>query len=93
MTKLIGIKELQTNTKKIREEVAKGVSFIVIYRSKPVFEINPIERNFNFSGDLEATGLYTDEFIKKMENAEKDLKEKHTRMFSSTEEFLKSLTK
>ncbi len=42
MPKLIGIKDLQTNTRAIREEVAKGVHFVVIYRSKPVFEIRPI---------------------------------------------------
>ena len=91
MTKLIGIKELQTNTKKIREEAAKGVRFIVIYRSTPVFEINPIGKNVEFADDLESTGLYTDAFIKKMKNAEKDVKEKKTRTFTSTEEFLKSL--
>lgn len=43
MPKLIGIKELQMNTRSIRENVAKGVSFIVIYRSKPVFEIHPVK--------------------------------------------------
>lgn len=92
MIKFIGIKELQTNTKKIREEAAKGVRFIVIYRSTPVFEINPIEKNVEFAGDLESTGSYAGEFIKKMQDAEKDVKEKHTRTFKSTEEFLKSLS-
>lgn len=91
MTKLIGIKELQTNTKKIREEAAKGVRFIVIYRSTPVFEINPIGKNVEFASDLESTGLYTNEFVKKMKNAEKDIEKKHTSTFNSTEEFLKSL--
>lgn len=43
MTKLIGIKELQQNTKKVREAVAKGTHFIVVYRSKPIFEINPFQ--------------------------------------------------
>ena len=42
MTKIIGLKDLQQNTKRIREEVAEGVSFVVIYRSKPVFEIRPL---------------------------------------------------
>lgn len=46
MPKLIGIKELQTNTRAIREEVAKGVHFVVIYRSKPVFEIRPLEEDW-----------------------------------------------
>jgi len=43
MLKLIGIKELQMNTRGIREDVANGISFIVIYRSKPVFEIHPVK--------------------------------------------------
>jgi hypothetical protein len=92
MTKLIGIKELQTNTKRIREESAKGVHFIVVYRSKPVFEIKPIEDNIEFAEDLKASGLYTNEFTKKMEKAEKDVKNKKTQTFSNTEEFLKSLS-
>ncbi|MBU1992237.1 MAG: hypothetical protein ABH856_02175 [Patescibacteria group bacterium] len=92
MIKLIGIKELQTNTKKIREEAARGVRFIVIYRSTPVFEINPIEKNVEFVDDLKSTGLYTDEFIKRIEKTEKDMKEGNTRTFTSTEEFLKSLS-
>ncbi len=92
MIKLIGIKELQTNTKKIREEAAKGVRFIVIYRSTPVFEINPIKKNVEFADDLKSTGLYTDEFIKRMEKAEKDVKSGKTTAFNSTAEFLKSLS-
>lgn len=91
MTKLIGIKELQTNTKQIREEAAKGVRFIVIYRSKPVFEINPIGEKVEFTDDLISTGLYTGEFIKKLEKAETDIRENRVREFGTTEEFLKSL--
>ena len=92
MTKLIGIKELQINTKKIREEAAKGVHFIVIYRSTPVFEIKPIEKNIEFADELETTGLYTDGFVKNMKKAEKDVKSGATRAFNTTEEFLKSLS-
>lgn len=47
MPKLIGIKDLQTNTRAIREEVAKGVHFIVIYRSKPAFEIRPLDEEWS----------------------------------------------
>lgn len=43
MTKLIGLKELQQNTKRVREEVSKGTHFIVVYRSKPIFEISPFK--------------------------------------------------
>ncbi len=49
MPKLIGIKELQTNTRAIREQVCKGAHFIVIYRSKPVFEIRPLSDQDDWS--------------------------------------------
>lgn len=42
MPKLIGLKEFQQNTKRVREEVSRGVEFIVIYRSEPVFGIVPL---------------------------------------------------
>lgn len=91
MTKLIGIKELQTNTKKIRLETEKGVRFIVVYRSKPVFEINPISENSDFADDLKLTGMYKEEFVKNMKKAETDVKKGNTKTFNSTEEFLESL--
>lgn len=90
MTKLIGIKELQQNTKKIREEVSKGTKFVVVYRSKPIFEINPIMENFDFAEAMKMTGKYKADFIKRMEEAEADLKNGSFEI-SSTEEFLKSL--
>lgn len=49
MPKLIGIKELQMNTRSIREDVERGMSFIVIYRSKPVFEIRPVQGDEDWS--------------------------------------------
>lgn len=91
MTKLIGIKELQKNTKRIRKEIEKGVRFIVIYRSKPVFALTPLTQSVHFANDLEETGLYNDAFIKKMREAEKDISDKKLRTYS-TEKFLKSLT-
>lgn len=90
MTKLIGIKELQQNTKNIREEVGKGIHFIVIYRSKPIFEIKPLSDDFEFTEDFKSTGLYTNDFIKRMEEAEDNLKKGKTKTYT-TKEFLKSL--
>jgi len=89
MTKIIGIKELQTGTKNIRKEVEKGVNFIVIYRSKPIFEIRPIDSTFEFTGDLDSSGLYNDDFIKRMNKAEKDIKSGKTKTYT-TDEFLNS---
>lgn len=82
---------MQQNTKKIREEVLKGTKFVVVYRSKPIFEINPIAEDFDFAEAMERTGLYKDEFIQSMKDAQEDLKEGRVTSFSSTEEFLKSL--
>lgn len=90
MTKIIGIKELQTNTKKIRQEVEKGVSFVVVWRSKPIFEIKPLE-NFEFAESMRSTDLYTDDFINRMEEVEKDLRKGRGKIHKSPQEFLKSL--
>lgn len=90
MTKLIGIKELQQNTKTIREEVEKGIHFIVIYRSKPIFEIKPLSDDFEFAEDFKSTGLYTNDFIKRMEEAEDNLKKGKIKT-NTTAKFLKSL--
>lgn len=90
MTKLIGIKELQTNTKRIREAVGKGVRFIVIYRSQPIFEIKPISPPIEFVDDFEAESIYTKNFIRRMREAEENIKTGETKKYS-TEEFLKSL--
>jgi len=94
MTKIIGIKELQTNTKKIRQEVEKGVHFIVVWRSNPIFEIKPLDhlKTIEFADTLEATGLYKKSFIKRMQAAEDALKSGKVRKYGSMEEFLKSLS-
>lgn len=90
MTKFIGIKELQMNTKRIREAVSKGIHFIVIYRSKPIFEIKPLAQGADFVRDLKNTGLYNQAFIDRMEEAEKNLKNGKVKVYS-VEKFLKSL--
>lgn len=42
-TKSLSVKELRMNFPKIRKELEKGVSFTVIYRSKPIAELYPID--------------------------------------------------
>ena len=91
MTKLIGIKELQTNIKKIRIDAEKGVHFIVLYRSQPIFEIKPIENTEAFSASLRETNLYNEAFLKRMEEAEENVKKGKSKTYS-TEAFLKSLS-
>lgn len=73
MTKVIGLKQLQQNTKMVRQGVAKGVKFIVVYRSQPIFEITPIDEKYTFAEEMKETGLYKSSFIEKMKNAEDEL--------------------
>lgn len=41
--KIIGVKELRNNLEEYIDKISKGHSFTVIKRSKPVFQIKPIE--------------------------------------------------
>ena len=91
MTKLSGIKALQQKTKWVREEVEHGTHFIIIHRSKPIFEIKPLSQNVEFAEDLKLENVYTDDFIKRMEEAEKDVRRGKLKTYNSTDEFLKSL--
>ena len=43
MTKTISVKELRMNFPKIKKELDNGVNFVIIYRSKPLAELKPIE--------------------------------------------------
>ncbi len=40
--KIIGVKELRNNLEKYINQINKGKSFIVVRRSKPVFQIKPV---------------------------------------------------
>ncbi|MFQ6049728.1 MAG: type II toxin-antitoxin system Phd/YefM family antitoxin [Candidatus Paceibacterales bacterium] len=44
MPEIIGVKQLYKNLKKISKRVAKGESFIVVKRSKPVFKVIPYRK-------------------------------------------------
>ena len=41
--KTVGLKDLRENTEKYIEEVRKGSSFTVFRRSKPIFNITPVD--------------------------------------------------
>ncbi|MBU4298482.1 type II toxin-antitoxin system prevent-host-death family antitoxin [Patescibacteria group bacterium] len=43
MTEIIGVKQLYKNLARISQRVAKGESFIVVKRSKPVFRVVPYQ--------------------------------------------------
>jgi len=42
MENIIGLKELRINMPKYVKKVAKGASFIILKRSKPLFKICPV---------------------------------------------------
>jgi prevent-host-death family protein len=43
ITQVVGLKELRENTEKYISQVKKGKSFMVVRRSRPVFQITPPE--------------------------------------------------
>ncbi len=43
MSKIIGLKDLRENTESYIAEVAKGKSFTVVRRSKPIFRVSPVD--------------------------------------------------
>lgn len=49
---IIGLKELSQNAGKIADRVAKGEHFIVVKRSKAVFEISPPSRGDSSDQEL-----------------------------------------
>jgi antitoxin (DNA-binding transcriptional repressor) of toxin-antitoxin stability system len=55
MQKIMGIKELQLNLKRVADAAQKGESFTIVRDSKPVFTINPVIENM-----LERTGTLED---------------------------------
>lgn len=44
MAEIIGVKQLYKNLKKISQSVARGESFIVVKRSKPIFRVIPYQK-------------------------------------------------
>lgn len=42
MATIIGLKELRENTENVAARVARGESFVVVKRSKPIFELRPV---------------------------------------------------
>lgn len=43
MTKVIGLKDLRENTERYISHVKKGMSFLVVRRSKPIFRVSPVD--------------------------------------------------
>jgi len=43
MVKTISVKELRTNFPKVREGLAKGITYLVIYQSMPIGQLKPVD--------------------------------------------------
>lgn len=71
MKNLINLKELREDVAKYADRVAKGDSFIVMKRSKPLFRISPVDEDgwetvIDFT-QFRKGGMPVDEIIKALE--------------------------
>jgi prevent-host-death family protein len=63
MPKVINAKTLRNDLAKIVERVRKGDRYTVLYRSRPAFQILPVDGNAMDSGKLEDDPLYEAEAV------------------------------
>ncbi len=80
MTKTISVKELRMNFPKIKKELDNGVKFVIIYRSKPLAELSPIEfYSRPFDGQVHDGNRYLpssmEEFMKNIDKYQFELPE------------------
>lgn len=43
MVKIVGLKELRENIDEYVRDVGRGIEYVVVRRSKPLFKISPVE--------------------------------------------------
>ena len=58
MNTLINAKELRASLPAIVGKVRRGARFTVLYRSRPAFQVVPVDANAETAGDLEGDSLY-----------------------------------
>ncbi len=58
MSTIINAKELRGSLPKLVERVRKGARFVVIYRSRPAFQIVPVDESETPRTPLEGDPLY-----------------------------------
>jgi len=68
---IIGVKELRENLESYVNKINKGMSFTVVKRSKPVFNITPIEVDENWEEVVDFTkirkgGVKIDEILSRI---------------------------
>lgn len=74
MATIIGLKELRENTTEVAERVANGETFVVIKRSKPIFNLTPIAKDSQLRQDEVAD--WTNKFINRYRPAFEALADK-----------------
>jgi antitoxin (DNA-binding transcriptional repressor) of toxin-antitoxin stability system len=63
MSRVISAKKLRDELAKVVEMVRKGQRFTVLYRSRPAFQILPVDSNAFELGPLESDSLYQAEAV------------------------------
>jgi len=58
MEKMISIKELRTNMPAIRSGLEKGITYTIIYRSKPIGKLEPITKSRRVKGRKSLVELF-----------------------------------
>ena len=58
MNTVINAKELRSSLPEVVQKVRRGVRFTVLYRSRPAFQLIPVDAAENAMGDLEKDPLY-----------------------------------
>ena len=58
MNKVINVKKLRDSLPEVVEKVRRGVRFTVLYRSRPAFQVVPVEPVPSAMGDLDRDSIY-----------------------------------
>ena len=58
MNSIINAKELRRSLPKVVQKVRRGARFTVLYRSRPAFQVIPVDADPNLLGKLEDDPLY-----------------------------------
>jgi prevent-host-death family protein len=70
MRTTINAKELRASLPKLVERVRKGARFVVIYRSRPAFQIVPVDESESPNVPLEDDPLYRAEPVSRSSDGE-----------------------
>jgi len=58
MNTLISAKQLRSSLPELVKRVRRGARFTVLYRSRPAFQVVPVDAPVDAGGDLDSESLY-----------------------------------